>query len=86
MPNKWCCFISVSLLLLCGCSRSPSIDVLGSYFPAWIVCCLIGISLTVITYYVLAKVKLDVAIPVKTLIYPCAAVAYTCATWLLLYS
>lgn len=80
-------FVPVNaLLLLCGCSRSPTVDVLGSYFPAWIVCCLIGITLAVATYFLLLRIKLEPAIPLKTLVYPCAAAAYTFLTWLIFYS
>lgn len=74
------------LCFLCGCSRSPSVDVLGSYFPAWIVCCLIGISLTVVMYFILVRVQLEPAIPIKTIVYPCAAAALTFLAWILFYS
>lgn len=73
-------------LLLCGCSRSPSIDVLGSYFPAWIVCCVVGIVLAMATYFILVRTKLEPAIPVKVLVYPCAAAAYTFLIWIIFYS
>ncbi len=72
--------------LLCGCSRSPSVDVLGSYFPAWIVCCLIGIILAIATYFVLLRIELEPAIPIKTIVYPCTAAAYTFLAWIILYS
>lgn len=77
---------STLLLLLCGCSRSPSIDVLGSYFPAWIVCCTVGIVLALGTYFLLVRLKFEPAIPVKTFVYPCAAAAYTLLIWLIFYS
>lgn len=80
-------FVPVTpLLLLCGCSRSPSVDVLGSYFPAWIVCCLIGTTLAVVTYFILLRIKLEPAIPLKTIVYPCAAAAYTFLAWIIFYS
>jgi len=27
-----------SVLFLIGCSRAPSFDILGSFFPAWLLC------------------------------------------------
>ncbi len=75
-----------ALGVLGGCSRSPSLDVLGSYFPAWIVCCLIGICLAIATYLILQRTKLEPAVPIKTIVYPCAAAAYTFLAWLVFYS
>ncbi len=86
MRNKWSFFLLTPFTLLCGCSRSPSVDVLGSYFPAWIVCCLIGVSLAIATYFVFVRIKLEPAIPIKTLVYPCAAAAYTFLAWIIFYS
>ena len=41
---------SLSMLALiapvCGCGDAPSFDILGSYFPAWLVCILIGVALS----------------------------------------
>ena len=85
MQNKWISF-PLALLLLSGCSRSPTVDVLGSYFPAWIACCLIGITLAVLTHFFIVWIKLEPAIPVKTLVYPCAAAAYTFLAWIVFYS
>ena len=86
MRSKTSIPASTLLLLLSGCSRSPSIDVLGSYFPAWIVCCVIGIVLALVTYFILVRLQLEPAIPMKTLVYPCAAAAYTFLAWIILYS
>ena len=40
------------LLPLSGCTRIaslvPSLDVYGSYFPAWLICLIIGVILTVL--------------------------------------
>ena len=32
-------------LLLTGCERAPAFDVLGSLFPAWLICCGVAILL-----------------------------------------
>ena len=36
------------ILLLGGCAHSPTVDVLGSYFPAWMLCIIIGLFSTLI--------------------------------------
>ena len=33
-----CGCLGAPMVLLSGCSRAPEIDVLGSFFPAWVVC------------------------------------------------
>jgi hypothetical protein len=47
---KWC-FLP---FLLSGCMagvHAPSIDVFGSYFPAWLICLAAGVVLTVFTSF-----------------------------------
>ncbi len=79
--------VALSLaLVLCGCSRSPSISVLGSFFPAWIICCLVGIALAIVTYVVFLRVQLHPAVPIPVITYPCLALVYTLCTWLIFYS
>src|SRR5262249_14438831 len=34
------------VVMLCtGCSRAPSFDILGSFFPAWLLCLAVGLLL-----------------------------------------
>jgi len=74
------------IFFLCGCSRAPSVSVLGSFFPAWMICCLVGIVLAVVSYAVFQRVQLHAAIPVPVITYPCLAVLYTFCIWLIFYS
>jgi hypothetical protein len=70
---------------LAGCSRfhSPTIDVLGSYFPAWMVCMVCGLTLTLIARIVLVAARLRVyPAPV---VYPCLMAFFTIAVWLIFY-
>ncbi|MCO5978732.1 YtcA family lipoprotein [Ideonella oryzae] len=32
------------LLLLPGCSSAPTVSIAGAYFPAWLMCALLGIA------------------------------------------
>lgn len=86
MQNRWLLVPLSSVLLLGGCSRAPSVSVLGSFFPAWMVCCLIGIALAVVTYVVFQRVQLHPAVPIPVITYPCVAVLYTFCIWLIFYS
>ena len=47
--------LALPVLLLTGCSRSPSFDILGSFFPAWLLCLLSALLLSLVllpTFYV----------------------------------
>ena len=72
------------LALLCpaGCSQSPSQDILGSFFPAWILCSTIGIAAAVLCRVVLGVVRLHPYVAAPPLAYLAVAVAVTLFTWL----
>ena len=40
-------------LAVSGCSHAPTMDLLGSYFPAWMLCAVIGILAAVIIRQIL---------------------------------
>ena len=67
-------------LFLCGCSRAPSFDVLGSFFPAWLVCLASGLLLTVAVRWLLQRIHIELALPVLT--YPSLTALLTFALWL----
>ena len=66
-----------------GCSRAPSFDILGSFFPAWLVCLALGLLLTVAARWLLLRVRVVLALPILT--YPSLAALFTCALWLTLF-
>jgi hypothetical protein len=61
-------------------TRAPSFDILGSFFPAWLVCLMLGLILTVAARWVLLRLHVVVAFPVLT--YPSLTVLFTLALWL----
>jgi hypothetical protein len=72
--------LTASVLLLTSCSRAPSFDILGSFFPAWLLCLAVGLLLTVATRWLLLRAHVVLAVPVLT--YPSLAALFTCALWL----
>lgn len=75
--------LAVIAPLLSGCSHAPSIDIMGSFFPAWLVCLVMGIALTAVVRVVLLRFQLKLAMPV--LAYPCLAAFLTFFLWLLFF-
>jgi YtcA family len=74
-------------LFAAGCSRAPSFNILGSFFPAWIVCGVLGILLTVVVRLFFVRIKLedDLLLPL-ILTYPCLTAFFTFTLWLVFYS
>ncbi|SRR6266404_157009 len=69
--------------LLGGCSSAPSRNILGSYFPSWMICALIGMGATVAVRALLAKTGIDAVLPMPILVYLAFATAFSLAIWLL---
>ena len=65
--------------------HSPTIDILGSYFPAWMVCILGGLTLTLIAHWLIQLGNLKPYLGPLPLIYPCLMIIFTFATWILFY-
>jgi len=66
-------------LLLTGCRRAPAFDILGSFFPAWLLCFAVGILLAVLCRALLQS-RVEIAFPV--LVYPSLTAILTFALWL----
>jgi hypothetical protein len=63
--------------LLGGCAAAPSITVAGAYFPAWLVCALIGVLGAIVARMVLTGAGLGQALPLQLLV--CLSVGVACA-------
>jgi uncharacterized membrane protein YidH (DUF202 family) len=65
--------------------HSPTVDVLGSYFPAWMVCIISGLTLTLIAHWIVQVRHLKPYLGPAPLIYSCLTIIFTFATWILFY-
>jgi YtcA family len=65
--------------------HSLTIDVLGSYFPAWMVCILSGLALTLIAHWIVQGSNLKPYLGPAPLIYSSLMIIFTFATWILFY-
>ncbi len=77
------CELILAALLLTGCGRAPSFDVLGSFFPAWLACLVLGVVLTVVARWLLVRLNIEIALPVLT--YPSLTAVFAFALWLALF-
>ena len=65
--------------------HSPTVDILGSYFPAWMVCILSGLALTFIAQWIIQVLNLRPYVGPAPLVYSCLMIIFTFATWILFY-
>jgi YtcA family len=70
---------------LTGCARSPSFNVLGSYFPGWIACMVAGLLLTALVRFVLIRLQWEQQVPALPLFYFAMALLIACLIWLLAF-
>ena len=65
--------------------HSLTIDILGSYFPAWMVCIVSGLTLTLVTHWIIQVGNLKSYVGPAPLIYSSLMIIFTFITWILFY-
>jgi len=79
----WGCTPILAACLLTGCGRAPSFDILGSFFPAWLVCLAVSVVLTAAARWLLVRLNIAIALPVLT--YPSLVALFSFAIWFALF-
>jgi YtcA-like protein len=69
--------------LLNGCDGAPSRNILGSYFPSWMVCALVGIALALAARAIFKALGMLEELPVPFVVMLAIACAGTFAMWLI---
>ncbi|MFZ0594848.1 MAG: YtcA family lipoprotein [Bryobacteraceae bacterium] len=77
------CPLAFASLLFASCQRAPSFDLLGSFFPAWLVCVAVAILLTVLARWLFVRLHLALTAPI--LIYPSLTALFAFALWLIFF-
>lgn len=77
-----CAALVPALLLMTGCGRAPAFDILGSFFPGWLLCLVLAILLTFAARALLNR-YVEIVWPV--LIYPSLIALFAFALWLALF-
>jgi YtcA family len=75
--------LAAALAPCAGCA--PLVDVAGAFFPAWMLCILIGITATVLLREVLVRTRLESSLGPLLVVYPSLAAAISLFLWLVLY-
>ena len=74
------------LLTATGCTRAPTFNILGSFFPSWILCGVIGIVLAVAVRVWFVRIDFEKELSPLIVVYPCLAAFFTFTIWLLFFS
>ncbi len=72
----------VAFLPLEACSSAPSQDILGSFFPAWLICSLVGVIAAIVVRKVLLVLTIGEHVPMPPLTYVAFAALMTMIVWL----
>ena len=75
----------VSTLISTGCNRAPSVDVLGSFFPVWMVCVIIAVVLVSLLRILMVRLKLEPEVGPLALFYPSAVILFAGLLWLIFF-
>jgi hypothetical protein len=77
----WCA--APMLGLLGGCDGAPSRNILGSYFPSWMVCALVGLALALAARAIFKALGMLEELPVPLVVMLAIGCAGTFAMWLI---
>ena len=81
----WRAAVGMNLIFLTGCRGVPSINLLGSFFPGWMLCMILGVIGALLLRRVFIKLNIDAHLLLPTVTYFCLWVFITLLSWLLFF-
>ena len=75
------CLVLSPFMVACD----PILDIDGAFFPAWMLCLIIGIGLAFAAHPLFVRLGIEDHLGPLVLIYPSLALFFTLATWLLFF-
>jgi hypothetical protein len=74
-----------TLIFLTGCRGAPSINLVGSFFPAWMLCIGIGVIGVLASRRVFVRTGIEPHLGALPVVYFCLWVLLTLCSWLLFF-
>jgi hypothetical protein len=74
-----------AVIFLSGCRGAPSINLIGSFFPAWMLCVAFGVIGVLLLRRVFVRTGVEPHIGALPLVYFCLWVLITLVTWLFFF-
>src|SRR5215831_17269325 len=69
-------------LPVAACNSAPTMDLLGSYFPGWMLCAVLGVAAAIIIRQILGVAGINEYVLAPLLTYAALAVSATLLAWL----
>jgi len=63
----------------------PQINIIGSFFPSWMLCAAIGIVVALLARAIFLRVGVDPFLGPRALVYPSLAILVTLVLWVALF-
>ena len=82
--KKW--LPCLALMICTGCSRAPSVELIGSFFPGWMFCIVGALAFTGLIRTALVRRELEARVGPLVVFYPGLLVAISCLLWLIFFS
>jgi len=84
--RSWAGFVtSLFVLTIAGCSGPPTFNILGSYFPSWLVCVGIAIGLTFLAHLLVTTKKLADQLWPLPIVYTALICFFSCTLWVIFF-
>jgi hypothetical protein len=77
--------VMVLCWLCTGCNHAPSVDIIGSFFPVWMLCLTIALALAFVVRYLLVRYRLETEVGPVALFYPSVVILFTSLLWLIFF-
>ena len=75
----------LALVFLTGCRGIPSINLCGTFFPAWMLCVAIGIIAALVLRRVFVRTQIEHHLGPLPLVYLCLWALFTLLSWLFFF-
>ena len=72
-------------ILLTGCRAAPQINLMGSFFPAWMLSIFIGIAGSLLLRGLFVRAKIEAHLGPLPVVYFCVWVLLTLSCWLVFF-
>lgn len=76
---------AIAAVFISGCAGSPSISVLGAYFPDWLFCIVAGVVLAVVVYLMLKRLRAGDLLWPSAVVVPTLVTLFALAVWLMFF-
>jgi len=75
----------MALILLTGCRGAPSINLVGSFFPSWMLCVALGVLGSLILRRVFVRTQIEPHLGPLPLVYFSLWILLTLSSWLIFF-